>query len=58
VATIEWLRLWPKAGRLPQTSHTLGMAGEYRADSNATEATYPAASRSLIARAASAAAAA
>jgi hypothetical protein len=28
VATIEWLRLWPNPGRLPQLWHTFDIAGE------------------------------
>jgi hypothetical protein len=28
LATIEWLRLYPKAGPLPQEKHTLGIGGE------------------------------
>jgi hypothetical protein len=28
VATIEWLRLWPKDGFFPQIAHTLDIGGE------------------------------
>jgi hypothetical protein len=28
VATIEWLRLWPKPGFFPQTAQTLDIGGE------------------------------
>jgi hypothetical protein len=28
VATIEWLRLWPKDGFFPQTAQILAMAAE------------------------------
>ncbi len=30
VATIEWLRLWPKAGPLPQLWHTFAMGAKCR----------------------------